>query len=290
MESLVNDITAFRQRWKLPAHALPHGFDPKVLALYQGFFHEELQAEASEALAPNHDGEFCENKSDGECFTIVSDAVVDAMVFIVHMSSIMGFAKILPDIWRLVYKSNNSKGEDGKLFQEDGKMIKGKSYFRANVKQFFDGNVTLLISGNPIGVGAILEAYERAAQKMGASTETVLDTTHNTAKRVRYVTLTIRSSYPWMYAAFRDEVGRHVPIYRDTDVNVSIALDQDTISDSLRLVRYYRLGPAGELVARIEGKGEVQWDDYCALPADVLNLSGLLGAIHLHNQCQLSKS
>ena len=47
------------------------------------------------------------------------------------------FGKIFCDAFEEVHRSNMSKLENGKaIFREDGKILKGKNYFRPNLKQF----------------------------------------------------------------------------------------------------------------------------------------------------------
>ena len=50
-----------------------------------------------------------------------------------------GFDTVLPEAFEKVHRSNMSKLENGKaIFREDGKIIKGKNYFRPNLKQFIE--------------------------------------------------------------------------------------------------------------------------------------------------------
>ena len=49
------------------------------------------------------------------------------------------FDKIFCDAFEEVHRSNMSKLENGKaIFREDGKILKGKNYFRPNLKQFIE--------------------------------------------------------------------------------------------------------------------------------------------------------
>jgi len=50
-----------------------------------------------------------------------------------------GFDTVLPEAFEEVHRSNMSKLENGKaIFREDGKILKGKNYFRPNLKQFIE--------------------------------------------------------------------------------------------------------------------------------------------------------
>ena len=50
-----------------------------------------------------------------------------------------GFDTVLPEAFKEVHRSNMSKLENGKaIFREDGKILKGKNYFRPNLKKFIE--------------------------------------------------------------------------------------------------------------------------------------------------------
>lgn len=49
------------------------------------------------------------------------------------------FEEIIIEAFEEVHRSNMSKLENGKaIFREDGKILKGKNYFRPNLKQFIE--------------------------------------------------------------------------------------------------------------------------------------------------------
>ena len=49
------------------------------------------------------------------------------------------FNDIFVEAFEEVHRSNMSKLENGKpIFREDGKILKGKNYFRPNLKQFVE--------------------------------------------------------------------------------------------------------------------------------------------------------
>lgn len=59
--------------------------------------------------------------------------------FLFKLETKNGFDKILSEAFEEVHKSNMSKLENGKaIFREDGKILKGKNYFRPNLKQFIE--------------------------------------------------------------------------------------------------------------------------------------------------------
>ena len=59
--------------------------------------------------------------------------------FLFKLETKNGFDKILSEAFKEVHRSNMSKLENGKaIFREDGKILKGKNYFRPNLKQFIE--------------------------------------------------------------------------------------------------------------------------------------------------------
>lgn len=59
--------------------------------------------------------------------------------FLFKLETENGFVKILPEAFEEVHRSNMSKLENGKaIFREDGKILKGRNYFKPNLKQFIE--------------------------------------------------------------------------------------------------------------------------------------------------------
>ena len=56
----------------------------------------------------------------------------DALVFLIVMIIRLGYMYILPAMYSRVETSNLSKGHDGKLFDDSGKMIKGPDFVRVD--------------------------------------------------------------------------------------------------------------------------------------------------------------
>lgn len=67
------------------------------------------------------------------------DAIVDCMYVLIGTALEYGLADKLEAAFDEVHASNMSKLEGGKpLFREDGKIMKGKNYYKPNLNQFFD--------------------------------------------------------------------------------------------------------------------------------------------------------
>ena len=81
-------------------------------------------------------------KNNGDVDAVVKDIFFEGdMMFEKIWAKIYKnkFDKIFWDAFEEVHKSNMSKLENGKvIFREDGKIIKGKNYFRPNLKQFVE--------------------------------------------------------------------------------------------------------------------------------------------------------
>jgi len=65
------------------------------------------------------------------------DAIIDQMYLLIGYAIDLGVADRLEDMFDEVHKSNMSKlGSDGKpIYREDGKVMKGPSYFRPNLNK-----------------------------------------------------------------------------------------------------------------------------------------------------------
>jgi predicted HAD superfamily Cof-like phosphohydrolase len=79
--------------------------------------------------------EACYNKDLVE----IADALGDQLYILCGTILKHGMQHIIEDVFNEIHASNMSKlGEDGKpIFRHDGKILKGKNYFRPNLEQFF---------------------------------------------------------------------------------------------------------------------------------------------------------
>lgn len=78
--------------------------------------------------------EACYNKDLVE----IADALGDQLYILCGTILKHGMQHIIEDVFNEIHASNMSKlGEDGKpIFRHDGKILKGKDYFRPNLEQF----------------------------------------------------------------------------------------------------------------------------------------------------------
>ena len=79
--------------------------------------------------------EACYNKSLVE----IADALGDQLYILCGTILKHGMQHIIQEVFDEIHASNMSKlGEDGKpLLREDGKILKGRGYFRPDLEQFF---------------------------------------------------------------------------------------------------------------------------------------------------------
>ena len=70
----------------------------------------------------------------------VADALGDQLYILIGTILRHGMQDIIEDVFNEIHASNMSKlGEDGKpVIREDGKILKGKNYFRPDLKKIFD--------------------------------------------------------------------------------------------------------------------------------------------------------
>jgi predicted HAD superfamily Cof-like phosphohydrolase len=70
----------------------------------------------------------------------IADALTDKFYILCGTILRHGMQHIIEDLFEEVHRSNMSKlGEDGKpIYREDGKILKGKSYFKPDLSKFID--------------------------------------------------------------------------------------------------------------------------------------------------------
>lgn len=191
MIDLIKQIISTRRSMGLPIQLLPRNFDAKEFVKYRDFLQEEFVSETEGAQllpVPNN-------------FITVADAMADGAVFMAHMVIIQGLSVIIDDVWNEILYSNSTKGgPNGEVFDQDGKLIKGQSYQRPNLDQFFSGSITLVIDGPKSDV--LLGLYTLVCEAKGLSY--MVEAKNGSSE------LSITGGDCALYAAFRGEVGRHL--------------------------------------------------------------------------------
>lgn len=75
---------------------------------------------------------------EAETIEGVADALGDMLYILIGTILKHGMQDVIFEVFENIHESNMSKLENGKpLHREDGKIIKGKDYFKPNLKQFF---------------------------------------------------------------------------------------------------------------------------------------------------------
>ena len=94
--------------------------------------HDLMEEENNEYL------EACMNDDKIE----IADALGDQLYILLGTVNTHGMQYIIEDVFEEIHASNMSKlDENGKpIYREDGKILKGKNYFKPDLKQFFDSN------------------------------------------------------------------------------------------------------------------------------------------------------
>lgn len=146
--SLLSDIASFRDRFRR-SYPDPTG-SPTLyrdrVRQYVKFFEEELVTELTQAL---------DNADESVALAEVADALADGLVFISHLIHYLDLQDLFPHVWAEVQKSNATKGDLGKLFAADGKMIKGPDYRRADHSWLFQSSYTVYAPPNSFAALAI---------------------------------------------------------------------------------------------------------------------------------------
>jgi predicted HAD superfamily Cof-like phosphohydrolase len=76
---------------------------------------------------------------EAETIEDVADALGDQLYVLIGTILKHGLQDVIFNVFNEIHESNMSKLENGKaLHREDGKILKGKDYFKPNLKQFFN--------------------------------------------------------------------------------------------------------------------------------------------------------
>lgn len=92
--------------------------------------HRLMQEENEEYLVAAKDGDLVE----------IADALGDQLYILCGTIMKHGMQDVIEDVFNEIQRSNMSKlGEDGKpIYREDGKILKGKNYFKPDIKSILE--------------------------------------------------------------------------------------------------------------------------------------------------------
>jgi predicted HAD superfamily Cof-like phosphohydrolase len=107
------------------------GNKPRLISTNEGKLRYSLQAEEN--------NEYLEAVEVGDLVGI-ADALGDQLYIIYGTILKHGLQHKIEEVFREIHRSNMSKlGADGKpIYREDGKILKGPSYFRPNIKAIIE--------------------------------------------------------------------------------------------------------------------------------------------------------
>jgi len=121
----INQVREFQEAFGQPVYYTPTFPRQERILLRKALIEEEVR-ELSVASVKNDRVE-------------TLDAIVDCLYILFGTALEYGLADKLEDAFNEVHASNMSKLEGGKpLFREDGKIMKGKNYYKPNLNQFFE--------------------------------------------------------------------------------------------------------------------------------------------------------
>jgi len=122
MKKQITHVHAFHEAFGIENKPTPTAnISPKVIELRHRLMHEENEEYLEAAKAGN--------------LTEVADALGDMMYILCGTILSHGLQHIIEDVFEEIQRSNMSKLDaDGKpIYREDGKVLKGPSYFRPNI-------------------------------------------------------------------------------------------------------------------------------------------------------------
>jgi predicted HAD superfamily Cof-like phosphohydrolase len=100
---------------------------------------EEGQIELRHRLMQEENEEYLEAAKEGDIVEI-ADALGDQLYILCGTIMKHGMQDVIEDVFQEIQRSNMSKlGEDGKpIYREDGKILKGKNYFKPDIKSILN--------------------------------------------------------------------------------------------------------------------------------------------------------
>jgi len=108
-----------------------NGTLPRLIENHEWMLRHKLMAEENDEYF-----DACDKKD----LTEIADALGDKLYILCGTILKHGMQDIIEKVFDEIHSSNMSKvGEDGKaIMREDGKILKGPSYFKPNLKQFIE--------------------------------------------------------------------------------------------------------------------------------------------------------
>ena len=105
---------------------------------------EDGQIELRHRLMKEENDEYLEAAKEGDLVEI-ADALGDQLYILCGTIMKHGMQDVIEDVFNEIQRSNMSKlGEDGKpIYREDGKILKGKNYFKPDIKAILEKYVEL---------------------------------------------------------------------------------------------------------------------------------------------------
>ncbi len=100
---------------------------------------EEGQVELRHRLMQEENEEYLEAAKEGDLVEI-ADALGDQLYILCGTIMKHGMQNVIEEVFKEIQRSNMSKiGEDGKpIYREDGKILKGKNYFKPDIKSILN--------------------------------------------------------------------------------------------------------------------------------------------------------
>jgi len=133
MKKQISSVHAFHEAFGINNESAPVGaVDEKTYALR----YELMREENEEYLEAVQKGDLVE----------IADALGDMMYILCGTILSHGLQDVIEDVFEEIQRSNMSKlDENGEpIYREDGKVLKGKNYFRPNIKNVLEERAATL--------------------------------------------------------------------------------------------------------------------------------------------------
>ena len=126
MKKQLNKVREFHETFNQE-----NGVEPRLIENHEWMLRHKLMAEEND--------EYFDGCDKGDLIEI-ADALGDKLYILCGTILKHGMQYIIEKVFDEIHSSNMSKvGEDGKaIMREDGKILKGPSYFKPNLKQFIE--------------------------------------------------------------------------------------------------------------------------------------------------------
>lgn len=135
MKNQIEMVMEFIEAFNLPSEDKPAPINLDRAVLRHKLLKEEVQELYEASLSGDLVG--------------AADGIVDCFYILLGTAHEFGIASRLEELFEEIHKSNMSKLENGKAkYRADGKVMKGKNYFKPNLLEILTTSTDVQVQGN----------------------------------------------------------------------------------------------------------------------------------------------